>query len=65
MPTARTLVLTRINSLRKLIVYSSVFQLTDAVGIPLPKTGATSIPVIVKLGQQPAPIVLKVTGVAH
>lgn len=49
------------NSPRKLVVHSSFFQLSDANGIPLSRTG-TTIPVLVPLGTPPAIINLIVTG---
>jgi hypothetical protein len=49
------------NSPVKLVVYSSFFHLSDANGVPLPRTGA-AIPVLVPLGTQPAIIKLTVTG---
>jgi hypothetical protein len=45
----------------KLVVYSSFFRLSDAVGIPLPRT-AVHIPVLVPRGRPPTPVALKVTG---
>jgi hypothetical protein len=45
----------------KLVVHSSFFQLSDATGIPLSRTGA-AIPVLVPSGTQPTIIKLKVTG---
>jgi hypothetical protein len=45
----------------KLVVHSSFFRLSDAAGVPLPRT-AVSIPVIVPPGQQPTAVTLKVTG---
>ena len=46
----------------KLVVSSSFFQLNDAAGIPLPRTGSIAIPVNVQTGQQPIPIKFTVTG---
>jgi len=46
----------------KLVVNSSFFQLTDAVGLPLSRTSSTLIPVIVPSGQNPGTIRLIVTG---
>ena len=45
-----------------LVVSSSFFQLSDSVGIPLSKSGSTSIPLIVPTGQTPNAIKLIVTG---
>ncbi len=45
----------------KLVVYSSFFQLADAMGVALPKTGA-AIVLTIPTGQQPATIGLRVTG---
>ncbi|MBI1898773.1 MAG: carboxypeptidase regulatory-like domain-containing protein [Acidobacteria bacterium] len=50
------------NSLVKLVVHSSFFQLSDAAGIALPKGRTTSIPLTVPAGQQPPAIRLRVTG---
>jgi hypothetical protein len=49
----------------KLVVSSFFFQLSDASGIPLPRTGSVAIPVTVPTGQQPVPIKLTVTGVGR
>jgi len=49
------------NSPVKLAVYSSFFQLADATGLALPKTGA-AILLTVPTGQQPATVGLRVTG---
>jgi len=46
----------------KLVVSSSFFQLRDAVGLPLARTGSTVIPVTVPPGQNPGFIRLIVTG---
>lgn len=46
----------------RLIVYSSFFQLSNGVGVPLPKTGSTALPVTVPAGQNPSVIRLIVTG---
>jgi hypothetical protein len=45
-----------------LIVSSSFFQLSDATGTPLPRTGSTAIPITVSNGQQPTTLTLTVTG---
>jgi hypothetical protein len=45
----------------KLVVLSSFFSLTNAAGAALPKT-ATTIPILVPIGQQAATILLTVTG---
>jgi hypothetical protein len=44
-----------------LAVVSSFFQLANAIGITIPRTGA-SIPVTAPSGQQPPAITLLVTG---
>jgi hypothetical protein len=49
------------NTAVKIVVYSSFFQLSDAAGMPLPKT-AVNIPVLVPRGQQPTTIKLSVIG---
>jgi hypothetical protein len=49
------------NSPVNLVVYSTFFRLSDAAGIPLPRT-AVRIPVLVAPGQSPATITLKVIG---
>lgn len=49
------------NHLVNLAVASSFFQLANAVGVTIPRTGA-SIPVTVPSGQQPPAITLIVTG---
>jgi hypothetical protein len=46
----------------KLLVSSSFFQLSDAVGLPLPRGGSTAIPVTVPTGRNPGVIRLIVTG---
>ena len=45
-----------------LVVLSPFFQLADAAGLPLSRTQATRIPVMVAAGQQRAPIRLRVSG---
>ena len=48
----------------KLVAFSSFFLLSDANGLPLPRT-ATAIPVMVPSGQPPPAIRLIVAGGAH
>ncbi|MGH9660449.1 MAG: carboxypeptidase-like regulatory domain-containing protein [Bryobacteraceae bacterium] len=49
----------------KLIISSSFFQLSDAVGLPLSRSGSTAIPLLVPAGQSPSTIRLIVTGTAR
>ncbi len=55
-------VLVPFNSTVNIVVHSSFFQLADASGMPLPRTGAAVIPVTVQAGQQPPTVRLRVTG---
>ena len=50
------------NTLTRLMVYSPFFQLTDSVGMSLPRTQNVAIPVTILTGQQPPTITLRVTG---
>lgn len=49
----------------RLVVGSSFFQMSDAAGSPLPRTGSTGIPVTVSAGQSPGTIRLTVTGASR
>ncbi|MDQ6759795.1 MAG: carboxypeptidase-like regulatory domain-containing protein [Acidobacteriota bacterium] len=52
------------NSLVKLVVFSSFFQLSDTNGLPLAKS-AGAIPILVPSGTEPALIKLTVTGASR
>lgn len=48
--------------LAKLVIRSAFFQLSDAVGTPLPATAATTIPITVPSGKTPSLVRLTITG---